>query len=411
MIKILYTFFLRSDNGYVKGYQRFDILVELLRKKYETWVLAYKSEWKSIRDLLLGKINIDKNSKIITLTKPRWASSLDAIFDNIFLAGIIYSIQMLIICKKFNFNTIVLADDKVSTNFYFLLLKKILRFKINTIIDYQDLTARLHTYKSKNKLKRFIGILLDEIINPRLAGKLITITEYGKNYLHNRSGVKKIFVVRELIQPNNDILFLSKKEARKELGLPMDGKIIIWCGFLHGQASLNNILPLLEALRLSKFKEDITLIIMGSYDLYNKKKLLELAKKNSLNVILTGYISNQSHLYWKYLRASDIGYFYRPGADYGRFVAGIKIAEYITAGLPVLLPCLEGPTEVLKGNGICFDPDDPMDLVKKIDEMFMQDLESMGKRSLEIAEEMLSPNALEKIIMSKEFEEFIENIV
>lgn len=409
-IKILNVFFSNSASGYRKGWNRFDIFTGLLRKKdCEVWILGYLQNWKNNKEKLFGKIHMDYNNKIINLTQPRWIDSIDVIFNNLgFLGGFAYALMMHILCKKFNFKTIILADDMSGTNFYFLIINKLLFLKINTIIDYQDLTARMHTYKSKNKIRRIIEILLDEVINPKFAGKLITITEYGKNYLAMRSGVKKIFVLPNICIVNSELILLSKELIRKELGLPLDKKIIVWSGFLGGQTT-KDVFLLLKAITLTSIKDNIMVVIIGETNNVDSKILKTYADKHKLNLIFTGYLPSDGDLYWKYLRAADIGVFLRPNSDYAHFLTGRKVVDFISVGLPVIVPCLKGQLETIKGNGICYIPEDAKDLAEKINEIFKLDLNLLSQKSIEIAEKFLSPEVIEtKIEKEKIIETFLK---
>jgi hypothetical protein len=183
-IRILHVFFSGSTSGYRPGWIRFDTITELLREKgFDIWILGYAQNWSNLKRKILGGIDVDTKNKIINITQPRWLAAIDVLINNfILLGGLGYAILLYTICKKLKINSIILADDMVGTNFYFLLIKKMFRMKINTIIDYQDLTARLHTFKSKNFLKRIISTTIDEVINPKLAKKIITITNFGKEF-------------------------------------------------------------------------------------------------------------------------------------------------------------------------------------------------------------------------------------
>jgi len=388
-IRILHVFHGISASGYRPGWIRFDSITELLREKgFDVWILGYAQNWSNLKRKILGSIDVDTKNKIINITQPRWLAAIDVLIHNfILLGGLGYAMLLYTICKKLKINSIILADDMVGTNFYFLLIKKMTRMKINTIIDYHDLTARLHTFKSKNFLKRIISTTIDEVINPKLAKKIITITNFGKEFLFHRSKINRGFVIPNLFRPEYQIEEkYNKNEIRRKLGLPSQSIILIWSGPLGGLTT-DGVLFLIRALSLSKNKSKILLLLTGSAPNRDKIIINSFAKKVGVNIKHIGYVDKK--LYWQYLMASDIGIFIRPRTLFSHFLTGGKVMDYMGVGLPVIIPCLAGQLEIIRGNGLCYKPEDVLDLAKKIDEILNLDLINMGMKSREIVNSIL----------------------
>jgi glycosyltransferase involved in cell wall biosynthesis len=388
-IRILHVFFSGSTSGYRSGWIRFDTITELLREKgFDVWILGYAQNWSNLKRKILGSIDVDTKNKIINITQPRWLAAIDVLINNfILLGGFGYAMLLYTICKKLKINSIILADDMIGTNFYFLLIKKISKMKINTIIDYQDLTARLHTFKSKNFLKRIISTTVDEVVNPKLAKKIITITNFGKEFLFHRSKINKGFVIPNLFRPEYQIEEnYNKDEIRRKLGLPSQSIIFIWSGHLGGFTT-DDVLFLIRALSLSKNKSKILLLLTGSAPDRDKIIINSFAKEVGVNIKHIGYVDKK--LYWQYLMAADIGIFIRPRTLFSHFLTGGKVMDYMGIGLPVIVPCLAGQLEIIKGNGLCYKPEDVLDLAKKIDEILNLDLINIGMKSREIANSIL----------------------
>jgi glycosyltransferase involved in cell wall biosynthesis len=380
---------MHSTYGYRPGWGRFDTMTELLREKgFDVWILGYAQNWLNLKRKILGGTDVDTKNKIINITQPRWLAAIDVLINNfILLGGLGYAILLYVICKKLKINSIILADDMVGTNFYFLLIKKITRMKINTIIDYQDLTARLHTFKSKNIIKRIISTTIDEVINPKLAKKIITVTNFGREFLFHRSKINKGFIIPELFRPEYQLEEnYNKDEIRRKLGLISHPIIFIWSGHLGGYIT-NGILFLIRAISLSKNKSKILLLLTGTVTDRDKIMINNFAKKAGVNVKHVGYVDKK--LYWQYLMAADIGVDIRPRALFSHFLTGEKVIDYIGVGLPVIVPCLTGKLEIIKGNGLCYKPDDALDLAKKIDQILNLDLINMGMKSREITNSIL----------------------
>jgi glycosyltransferase involved in cell wall biosynthesis len=405
-IRILHVFFSGSTAGYKPGWDRFDTITELLREKgFDVWVLGYAQNWSNLKRKILGSIDIDLKNKIINITQPRWLAAIDVLINNfILLGGFGYAMLLYTICKKLKINSIILADDMIGTNFYFLITKKISRMKINTIIDYQDLTARLHTFKSKNFLKRIISTTVDEVINPKLAKKIITITNFGKEFLFHRSKINKGFVIPNLFRAEYHIeKNYNKNEIRRKLGLPSQSIILIWSGHLGGFTT-DGVLFLIRALSLSKNKSKILLLLTGSAPNRDKIIINNFAKEVRVNIKHIGYVDKK--LYWQYLMASDIGVFIRPRTLFSHFLTGGKVMDYMGIGLPVIVPCLAGQLEIIRGNGLCYKPEDVLDLAKKIDEILNLDLINMGIKSREIANSIL--DNVKTLFLDPNFIEFLK---
>jgi glycosyltransferase involved in cell wall biosynthesis len=407
-IRILHVFFSGSTSGYKPGWDRFDTITELLREKgFDVWVLGYAQNWSNLKRKILGSIDIDLKNKIINITQPRWLSTLEyySTYNLVFIMGIGYAVLLYKVCKNLKINTVILADDIIGINFYFLLMKKIFRMKINTIINYEDLNARMHTFKSKNILMKIVSTIIDEVINPKLAKKIITITNFGKEFLFHRSKINKGFVIPYLFRPENQIEENhNKNEIRRKLGLNPQSIIFIWSGHLGGFTT-DDVLFLIRALSLSKNKSKILLLLTGSATDRDKIIINSFAKKVGVNVKHVGYVDKK--LYWQYLMAADIGVFIRSRTLFSHFLSGTKVADYMRIGLPVIVPCLKGQLEVIKGNGLCYKPEDVKDLAMKIDKILEMDLQYMGYISRKIIENNLK--YVTQLIAQKDFLDFLMN--
>jgi glycosyltransferase involved in cell wall biosynthesis len=93
-------------------------------------------------------------------------------------------------------------------------------------------------------------------------------------------------------------------------------------------------------------------------------------------------------------KVSDIGFMSGVNEIFMHFIGGVKLSEYLAAGLPVIAPSLYGIKEIIKDNGVFYNPDDINDLKQKLIFMLNADLKRMGEKSKEIAYELLSPSAL-----------------
>jgi glycosyltransferase involved in cell wall biosynthesis len=403
--RILFTFL---ASGYRLNWDRFNTIIELLREKgFDVWVLGYAQNWSSIKRKILGSIDIDLKNKIINITQPRWLSTIEyySTYNLVFIMGIGYAVLLYKVCKNLKINTVVLADDMVGINFYFLLIKKIFRMKMNTIIDYADLRARWHTFKGKNILMRIISTTIDEVINPKLAKKIITITNFGKEFLFHRSKINKGYVIPLISKFSFELnLNIDRKEVKKLLGLDPKYFIFIWCGHLGGFTTYD-VLFLIKGISMSKYRDNIQLVLAASASNHDINHIYSYAKRLNVNVKYIGYLDKKTLM--KYLQASDVGVFIRPQTLFTHFLSGTKVYDYMLAGLPVIVPCLKGQLETIKGNGLCYKPGNVKDLAMKIDKILEMNLEYMGAVSREIAKNNLK--YVTELINQKEFMDFLTN--
>ena len=396
----------------IPGWGRFDTINELLRNGgFDVWIIWYIQNWSCIKHKILGNIEVDLKNKIINITIPRWLVAINVLINQFILDGIGYAIPLYIICKKLKMKAIILQDYMIEVNFFFLLFKKIFRLKISTIIDYHDLIARWAYYNSKNKLKKLLEpfhVAIDEVINPKLAGKIIAVTNFLKNFIFHRSKINKGLVIPEVFKSPYQIeVNYDKNELRRKLGLNPHSVILIWAGALGGFA-VDDILFLIRAISLSRNKNKILLLLLAWGA--SKDTIITInnfAKEVGVNIKYLGYIDNRKLLYWEYLMASDIGVFIRPRTLFSHALTGRKVQDYIGVGLPVIVPCLAGQLEIIKQNGLCYKPEDVLDLAKKIDEILNLDLISMGMKSRKIANSIL--NYVKNLILSEDFKNFLIN--
>jgi glycosyltransferase involved in cell wall biosynthesis len=170
----------------------------------------------------------------------------------------------------------------------------------------------------------------------------------------------------------------QKTEIRKELGLPVDKRIILTSGkYIYKKRPMD----LLKAYHLLD-DESTALVFLGDGEL--RIKMEDFINKNKINnVFLTGF-KNQSEV-GKYFAASDI--FVLPSGAGETW--GLVVNEAMNFGLPVVVSDMVGCAYdlVLEGkNGYKFKCGDIKDLTAKIQQLIAEKnkLEQFGKKSNEI---------------------------
>ena len=95
---------------------------------------------------------------------------------------------------------------------------------------------------------------------------------------------------------------INKNEARKQLGLPMDKRILVWVGTFFDFSGLEILFQAIP--RICEQLADVEFLIIGDGD--SKAHYIEKVKEYGLSdrVRFTGYIANQDLYRW--LSASDL---------------------------------------------------------------------------------------------------------
>ncbi len=136
---------------------------------------------------------------------------------------------------------------------------------------------------------------------------------------------------------------VDKIQARQELGLPLDRKILIWVGTIFAWSGLEVLLDAAE--HIIRMRADVDILIVG--DGSERKRFMRIAAEKSLTqrVRFTGYIPT-SDLY-RWLSASDVALapYTRLRLDREDFTS-YKIFEYLACGLPVVCSYEKGKSNI-----------------------------------------------------------------
>jgi len=381
-----------GHTGYRKGWQRFDIITSELRKAgHEVYVIGLKRKWENKKHKMFGYF--EQANEAINIIEPRWSSMIDVVMDRFFIANFFEVLMFLILYLKIKPDVVIIQDEPVGFSFWFTIFSKI--FKIKTFVDYQDLIVRLVSYPNKEGFSYKLGILINEKIVPRNVKGLIVLNQFGKKYFNNIT--KRIFIIRELINPEtyNNVSEDVKNRVISEFNINLKKYKILWVGRLHPR-HLKSLVMLFRAVSEIPFKEKIQIIIVGSGE--QLPYLMGFGKTLSLDVICTGYLPSISKTLTALYKVSDMGFMSGVNEVFMHFVIGVKLSEYLAAGLPVIAPSLYGIKEIVKGNGVLYNPDDINDLKQKIIFMLNADLKEMSHSSKEIAHKLLSPMAFRNIL-------------
>jgi len=188
------------------------------------------------------------------------------------------------------------------------------------------------------------------------AKKIIVITEGLKKDLAKK-GIRddKIMIAGDALDLNDFNVKETKEECRKELGLPLEKKLILYTGHLYKWKGV-------ETLAIaSKFLEDnFLIVIVGGIKWYlsNFKKFVE--KNNLKNVLVLGH--KDYSLIPTYLKSADC--LVLTGTNNSEtssaHTSPMKMFEYMASKNPIVASNLSSFREILNNeNSMLVEPDNP----------------------------------------------------
>lgn len=189
-------------------------------------------------------------------------------------------------------------------------------------------------------------------------------------------------IINQFLSVDNQTIFELKKNKknlkhiyRKQLGISLNSKVIIYSGRLVARKNVHHILSAINNL---ENKENYTLLILGDGE--EKEKLIIEAKKKCIDIVVTGFIKNQKELFNHYF-AGDL--LILPSSDEPW---GLVVNEAMAAGLPVIVSTNCGCSyDLIDENGYIFSTGNIEDLKKSIEILEINNsYEEFGLKSIEI---------------------------
>lgn len=267
------------------------------------------------------------------------------------------------------------------------------------------LTALLYAKKMKKKLvvsyhgdwvggfggiKRRIGVLFfNNFLCDGLLRAADSVIALSKNHVTESRFLKKyskklVYIPNGVNLEEFDILY-SKEECRSTLGLPVDGKIILFVGSLISRKAPD---VLLESMKEVLIKHpDAYLFFVGNGPLRNELENLAVNLHVQDNVKFAGYISD-STTKAQYYKAADL--FVLPSLE-GEAFPNVLL-EASVCGLPLVVSGCECFKAIVKDgcNGLLTKTGDKNDLAEKI--IFLlnneKELSKMGYNAFDLVKNL-----------------------
>lgn len=233
----------------------------------------------------------------------------------------------------FNKNKIAICRGVLATKMAiwakrFKLLKKVCYDGRGAVAaEWREYLDHSHSHSSTNVIELLEkDAVLDSNYQLAVSNKLIEYWQEKYNYQSTNNFVIPCTLNQSLPQKN-----FNKEElenARKELGFSKEDLILVYAGSIAMWQSFN----LMKDFLIPKLKENLNL------------KVLFLAFSNENSIKLKSQFPEQVQIKWfehhqvqKYLSACDYGILIREQSTTNKVAAPTKFAEYLAAGLPVLI--------------------------------------------------------------------------
>lgn len=193
--------------------------------------------------------------------------------------------------------------------------------------------------------------------------KIIAISNHIRNELMKLGfSDKNILVAPDAV---NLALFsnMNKEEARRQLKLPLDKKIVMYWGNFKMWKGIDT---LAEAV---KYLNNFFVVMVGATKETDLARI-KMAVKDYNNVLVEGF-KNQD-LLPTYLASADVLVLPNTAKDENSrlFTSPLKLFEYMASGRPIVASDLPSLREILNDkNAVFFKPDDPESLSRAIEDI------------------------------------------
>ncbi len=221
---------------------------------------------------------------------------------------------------------------------------------------------------------------VNKFIFSRISGFIVT-NKYKIGILNKNYGIP---MDKMIYQPNAvDIekfdIEISREEARKNLGLPLDKKIVLYTGHLF---SWKGVLTLLEAVKLLP-KDHLVYFVGGTdKDIANFKRKMESIGAN--NAIIVGRKPHSEIPIW--LKAADVLVLPNTAKDQASKyeTSPVKLFEYMASGRPIIASDLPSIRDIVDESMVLFfEADNYGALAASITEALQMSGESMAEENMD----------------------------
>ena len=204
--------------------------------------------------------------------------------------------------------------------------------------------------------------------------KVIVITEHLKDdFVKIGFKPENILVAPDGVDLAEFDINVSKEEARTQVGLPLDKKIVMYTGHLFEWKGANVLLEV--ARNFQNNEKDILFVFVGGMD-YDITKFKEKAK-GLKNILILGHKSHKDIPF--FLKAADV--LVLPNSakkDISKYYTSpLKLFEYMASKRPIVASGTSSVREVLnENNALLTEPDNGQQLTEAIEKIISNNVMS-----------------------------------
>lgn len=387
------------ESPYLRGrWERFDLIVEHLRELgHDVIILSLGRTGSEEDDVISVDISEDPLLRVVNEVFYRLT------FRSMDKVG--YLLSAVPELRRARVDAILF--HYVSSGFPIFLMTRYFPKPPRLIFDWNDLSTRMGFWPSQRGFKYRLLRWMEERLMPRLSDGIIVVSSFAKTLLRSWGILaSKVLILNEIVALEP---YLSERRSTASEGEPgQRPRTLIWHGFLRGY-QLPGIRTAIHALALlRKAKTNCRLEIIGPWEgVSSETEVRSLAGSLQVEVEFVGHLEKAALR--RRISRADLGLQLLPEDFFARFINGVKLSEYICAGLPVICSNLEGPSELINGNGLMVRSGDAGDLAKKIVTVMGPDYDHFAANSEEIARREFSHDAIGAKV--RVLSDFMEEIV
>lgn len=216
-----------------------------------------------------------------------------------------------------------------------------------------------------------VGKWLRSWVGRRIGGLIVTTNKLKELYMGLGVLKDKILVAPDGVDLTKFAISMTRDQARREVGLPLDKKIIGYVGRFHTMEMRKGLDTMIKALRILKEEGfgDVMLCFVGG-PLEMAPSYLDLARKEGIEEKELRFANHvPPERIPLYLRSFDICTMPFPWTEHFAYYASpLKLFEYMASKTPIVATDLPSTREILRDgeNAILVEPDDPRALAEGI---------------------------------------------
>jgi glycosyltransferase involved in cell wall biosynthesis len=217
-----------------------------------------------------------------------------------------------------------------------------------------------------------VGKRVRSWVGKRIGGLIVITNKLKELYMELGVPEDQILVAPDGVDLARFAISMTRDQARREVGLPPDKKIVGYAGRFHTMEMEKGLDTLIKALRMVKGRgfDNVALCFVGG-PLEMAPLYLDLAKEEGIeekDLIFVNHVPPV--IIPLYLRSFDICIMPFPWTEHFAYYASpLKLFEYMASKTPIVATDLPSTEEILRDgeNAVLVEPDDPKALAEGIE--------------------------------------------